>query len=113
MWKVFEWLFRAWDSSNKVAEKGMRSEKVNDAVFEIKKETLNEAEGIKISKKRNRLADEFFGDLQGHPELSVIDKVNFECVGMDEEDRLILIKILTDRLNEDPVYIRKKAKLKQ
>lgn len=110
MWQTLLALFKAWNSTNAVIEKGMGSEKVNDAKFEIKKETLTEAQVKKIADKRNRLADEMFGDLEPHPELGIADKVNYEAKELDAEERLLLIKILTDRLNASPKYNRLKNK---
>jgi hypothetical protein len=115
MWKVFEWLFRAWDSANKVAEKGLPDAELQKKQFEIKKETLTEAQVKKIADKRNRLADEMFGDLQRHPEISIQDKVLYEARQLDTEEKILLIKILTDRLNSDKTYLRiknKKSKFK-
>lgn len=115
MWKLFEWLFRAWDSANKVAEKALPDAELQKKEFEIKKPTLTEAQVKKIADKRNRLADEMFGDLRRHPELSIEDKVNYEATELDAEEKVLLIKILTDRLNSDDVYLRiknKKSKFK-
>ena len=110
MLKVFEWLFRAWNSANEVAEKALPSEKIQEEKFEIRKPTLTEAEVKKIADKRNRLADEMFGDLVGHPELSVEDKVRFEATELNKDEQDLLIKILTDRLNTNEHYLRKKNK---
>lgn len=110
MLKVFEWLFRAWNSANEVAEKALPSEKIQEEKFEIRKPTLTEAEVKKIADKRNRLADEMFGDLVGHPELSVADKVRFEATELNKDEQDLLIKILTDRLNTNEHYLRKKNK---
>lgn len=110
MWKVFEWLFRAWDSANKVAEKALPDAELQKKQFEIKKPTLTEAQVKKIADKRNKLADEMFGDLVGHPELSVTDKVFYECQKLSDEEKYLLIKILNDRLNASPKYNRLKNK---
>ena len=54
----------------------------------------------------NRLADEFFGDLKNHTELTVEDKVNFECADLEATQKALLIKILNDRILE---YRKKNA----
>lgn len=78
--------------------------------FEIRKPTMTEAEVKKIADKRNRLADEMFGDLVHHPEINIADKVNFEATELDEDERKLLIKILTDRLEADHRYQKAKHK---
>jgi hypothetical protein len=110
MWKLFQALFEFLTSANKVADKAMGSEKVNDGRFEISKPTLTEAQVKKIADKRNRLADEMFGDLRRHPELSIIDKVSFEAKELSVDEQILLIRILEDRLNADETYNRIKNK---
>jgi len=110
MLELFKLIFGFLIGVNKVAEKALPSEKIQEERFDITKETLSEAQVKKIADKRNRLADEMFGDLVGHPELSVSDKVYYEAKELDEAEKQLLIKILTDRLNASPRYIRLKNK---
>ena len=115
---MFEWLtalFNAITGVSKAVEKGMPNDKIQEAKFDITKEALSEKQIKKIADERNRLADEMFGDLVGHPELSVADKVNYEATKLSDGEKLILIEILTDRLNASPNYNRiknKKSKFK-
>jgi len=110
MWQAILAAFKVWIGINDVIEKALPSEKIQEAKFEVKKPTLTEKQVKEIADKRNRLADEMFGDLVGHPELSVSDKVFFEATELDENERLLLVKILEDRLNASPKYIRLKNK---
>lgn len=103
-------LFEAWTSANRVAEKALPNENIQNGKFEINKQALTEAQIRKVADKRNQLADEMFGDLVGHPELNISDKVNYEATKLDEKEKLLLIKILTDRLNASPKYNRLKNK---
>lgn len=110
---MFGWLtalLNAITGVSKAVEKGLPNEKIQEAKFGIAKQTLTEAQVKKIADKRNRLADEMFGDLVGHPELSVADKVNYEATELDSQEKLLLIKILEDRLNASPKYDRLKNK---
>jgi ABC-type molybdate transport system ATPase subunit len=110
MWEAIKAFFLAWSSTNKVVEKALPSEKIQEGKFEIAKGSLTEAEVKKIADKRNAMIDEMFGDLRHHPELSVADKVNYECSQLPQSERDLIIKILTDRLNSDSIYIRSKNK---
>jgi hypothetical protein len=110
MLEVIKLIFRFLIGTNKVVEKALPSEKIQEAKFEVTKPTLTESQVKKIADKRNRLADEMFGDLEGHPELSVADKVYYEAKELDETEKQLLIKILTDRLNASPKYNRLKNK---
>ena len=103
-------LFEAWTSANRVAEKAFPNENIQNGKFEINKQALTEAQIRKVADKRNKLADEMFGDLVGHPELNVTDKVFYECQKLSDEEKYLLIKILTDRLNASPKYNRLKNK---
>ena len=115
---MFEWLtalFNAITGVSKAVEKGLPNDELKQKKFELEEETLRVVEIQKIANKHNRLADEMFGDLRKHPKLNISDKVNFEAAIMDEKERDVLIKILTDRLNADPIYNRiknKKSKFK-
>jgi hypothetical protein len=86
------------------------SDKLREDRFEVMKETLIESQVKKIADKRNKLADEMFGDLVVHPELSVEDKVNFEASELNEGEKELLIEILKARLNNSPKYNRIKKK---
>lgn len=110
MWEAILAAFKVWIGINKVVEKALPSEKIQEDKFEITKETLTEKQIKKIADERNRLADEIFGDLRRHPELSVWDKVNFECKQLDSEEKILLQNILIQRLNADPIYNRLKNK---
>jgi hypothetical protein len=81
--------------STKVAD----SKRIQEEKFSVIK--------IKYTADRlNRLADEFFGDLKNHTELTVEDKVNFECADLEATQKALLIKILNDRILE---YRKKNA----
>ncbi len=110
MWQAILAAFKVWIGINKVVEKALPSQKIQEEKFEITKETLTEKQIKKIADERNKLADEMFGDLVGHPELSVADKVNYEATKLSDGEKLILIEILTDRLNASPKYNRLKNK---
>lgn len=108
-------LFKAISAMFTFGTRVAPSDKLREDRFEVVKETLTEAQVKKIADKRNRLADEMFGDLRRHPELSIEDKVNYEATELDSEEKKLLIKILSDRLNSDEVYLRiknKKSKFK-
>lgn len=102
--------FKVWIGINKVVEKALPSEKIQEDKFEITKETLTEKQIKKIADERNKLADEMFGDLEGHPELNVADKVYFEATQLSNIDKILLIEILESRLNASPKYNRLKNK---
>jgi hypothetical protein len=96
MWKIFEWLFRAWDSANKVAEKGLPSEKVNDAKFEIAKEKLS-------VKERRVVYNGIVTYLQMHPKEDIDLYVEIVCDSWSEDDKaevkLALHKRFENRLH--------------
>lgn len=93
-------LFEAIKAAFVFGTKVTPSEKIQEGKFNIEKPTLTEAQIKRIADERNKLIDEFFGDLKNHPELSITDKVNFELFGEPEQVREMIIKILTDRINE-------------
>jgi len=110
MWEAIALFFKALAGGFSLGEKLAPSEKMQEGRFEIMKENLTEAQVKKIADKRNRLADEMFGDLRRHPELSIADKVNYEATELDAEEKVLLIRILEDRLNADKEYNRIKNK---
>lgn len=113
MWgwlKAIQAFFGFGTAVTNAVTKGMDSEKVKEEKFEIEKPKLITKADADQAEVRNRIADEMFHDLEGHPELSVSDKVNFELKEWSEDDKTLLIKILTDRLNDSPKYQRKKNK---
>ena len=117
MWivELLKSIFNFGTSVNKVVEKSLPNDELMQKKFEVTKPILTEQQVKKIADERNKLADEMFGDLEGHPELSVADKVNYEAVKLDEKEKLLLIEILEDRLNASPKYNRikyKKSKFK-
>lgn len=105
-------LFEAITAIFSFSQKAIPSDELREGRFEVTKPTLTEAQVKKIADKRNKLADEMFGDLRRHPELSVEDKVNYEATELDSEEKKLLIKILTDRLNSDRVYLKTKQNKK-
>lgn len=110
MWQWLKALFEAWNSANKVAEKALPSEKIQEEKFEISKQTLEVETAQKRMNKLNKIADEMFGDLRRHPEISISDKVRYEGGSLSFEEQDLLIKILTDRLNADKIYLKLKNK---
>ena len=103
-------LFNAIFGLSKAVEKGLPSDKIQEGKFEVTKPTLTEKQIKKIADERNRLADEMFGDLVGHPELNVADKVYFEATQLSNIDKILLIEILENRLNASQKYNRLKNK---
>lgn len=102
--------FKFGESTNKVIEKTLPSAKIQEAKFEIEKDKLITKKDAIQAEVRNKIADEMFHDLVRHPELSVADKVNFELKEWSDDERGLLIKIITDRLDASEIYQRKKAK---
>lgn len=92
MWKVFEWLFRAWDSANKVAVKALPNEKIQEAHFEIKKPTLEISERIR---RQNKI----FNKIKNVPDADVRSFV-LEFTDSNEEDAEIMVKNITVRIAE-------------
>lgn len=84
-------LFNAIFGVSKAVEKGMPNEKIQEEKFEIKKVVYK-------STVINKMTDEFFGDLKNHVELKVEDKVNLECPDMNDIQKLLMIKILDERI---------------
>ena len=52
-----------------------------------------------------------FGDLEGHPEISIDNKVKFECPELTTDEQATLVSILTQRLNASPRYNRLRDKM--
>ena len=90
---------KVWAGINSIINKAQPSEKIQESRFEIEKPTLTEAQIKRIADQRNKLLDEMFGDLKDH-DLSIADKVNFECSQLPQSERDAMIKILTDRVSE-------------
>lgn len=108
--KIIEGILAVWNSANRVAEKALPSEKIQEGKFEIEKETLEVKQDAKQAEARNKIIDEMFHDLKRHMELSVEDKVNFELRGWSEEEKRLAIKIISERRDK---YQEKKNKPKK
>lgn len=92
MWKLFEWLFRAWDSANKVAEKALPDAELQKKQFEIKKPTLEVNERIK---RQNKI----FNKIKNVPDADIRSFV-LEWTDLNEEDTETMVKNITVRIAE-------------
>ena len=113
MWQIIDMIksFLGFGTSvSNAVEKSLPTDKMQEDKFEIQKPTLTESQVKKIADKRNKLADEMYGDLVHHPEISIENKVNFECSELNPEERELLISILTERLMANTIYAKKKNK---
>lgn len=107
MWQILEAIkafFKFGESVNKVVEKSLPSEKIQEEKFELKKPRL-------AGKEITKLFDKRFHDLRHHPELDIRENVRLICGVLNDEDEELLVSQLTARLNADEIY--NKAKLKK
>ena len=92
---MFEWLtalFNAIAGVSKAVEKGMPSDKIQEAKFEVKKPTLEITERIK---RQNKI----FNKIKNVPDADVRNFV-LEFTDLNEEDTDIMVKNITVRIAE-------------
>ena len=92
MLKVIKLIFRFLIGTNKVVEKALPSEKIQEAKFEVKKPTLE------IS-KRIRRQQKIFNKIKNVPDADVKSFVK-EFTDMSEEDTEIMVRNVSDRLKD-------------
>jgi hypothetical protein len=92
MWQAILAAFKVWIGINKVVEKALPSEKIQEAKFEVKKPTLEIGERIK---RQNKI----FNKIKNVPDADVKSFV-LEFTDMNEEDTEIMVKNITVRIAE-------------
>lgn len=80
MWETIKAFFLAWSSTNKVIEKTLPSEKIQESKFEIKRERLEANERIVIYRRIST-------HIQMHPKEDIDAYVDVACSDMNIEDR--------------------------
>lgn len=93
MWKAIETFFLAWFSANKVAEKALPAEKIQEAKFEQAKPRLEQKEKEKILKNA-------FNYLKKREDLDVKIYVQYTLDHLPEDDQSELIILLTSQVRE-------------
>ena len=92
MWQAILAAFKVWVGINKVVEKALPSEKIQEAKFEVKKPTLEIRERIK---RQNKI----FNKIKNVPDADVESFVR-EFTDMNEEDTRIMVRNVSDRLKD-------------
>ena len=92
MLEVIKLIFRFLIGTNKVVEKALPSEKIQEAKFEVKKPTLEIHERIK---RQNKI----FNRIKNVPDADVESFVR-EFTDMNEEDTRIMVRNVSDRLKD-------------
>ena len=92
MWQAILAAFKVWIGINKVVEKALPSEKIQEAKFEVKKPTLEIHERIK---RQNKI----FNKIKNVPDADVKSFVK-EFTDMSEEDTEIMVRNVSDRLKD-------------
>ncbi len=92
MWQAILAAFKVWIGINKVVEKALPSEKIQEAKFEVKKPTLEITERIK---RQNKI----FNKIKNVPDADVRNFV-LEFTDLNEEDTDIMVKNITVRIAE-------------
>ena len=92
MLEVIKLIFRFLIGTNKVVEKALPSEKIQEAKFEVKKPTLEIHERIK---RQNKI----FNKIKNVPDADVRSFV-LEFTDSNEEDTEIMVKNITVRIAE-------------
>lgn len=92
MWQAILAAFKVWIGINKVVEKALPSEKIQEAKFEVKKPTLEIDERIK---RQNKI----FNKIKNVPDADVRSFV-LEFTDTNEEDTDIMVKNITVRIAE-------------
>lgn len=92
MLEVIKLIFRFLIGTNKVVEKALPSEKIQEAKFEVKKPTLEIRERIK---RQNKI----FNRIKNVPDADVESFVR-EFTDLNEEDTEIMVRNISDRLKD-------------
>ena len=92
MLEVIKLIFRFLIGTNKVVEKALPSEKIQEAKFEVKKPTLEIRERIK---RQNKI----FNKIKNVPDADVRSFV-LEFTDLNEEDTEIMVRNISDRLKD-------------
>ena len=92
MWQAILAAFKVWIGINKVVEKALPSEKIQEAKFELKKPTLEIHERIRRQQK-------IFNKIKNVPDADVKSFVE-EFTDMSEEDTEIMVRNVSDRLKD-------------
>ncbi len=92
MWQAILAAFKVWIGINKVVEKALPSEKIQEAKFEVKKPTLEISERIK---RQNKI----FNKIKNIPDADVRNFV-LEFTDLTEKDTEIMVENITARIAE-------------
>ena len=92
MWELITALFNAITGVSKAVEKGLPSDKIQEAKFEVKKPTLEISERIKQQKR-------IFNKIKNVPDADIRSFV-LEFTDSNEEDTEIMVKNITVRIAE-------------
>ena len=92
MWQAILAAFKVWIGINKVVEKALPSEKIQEAKFEVTKPTLEISERIK---RQNKI----FNKIKNVPDADIRNFV-LEFTDLNEEDTDIMVKNITVRIEE-------------
>ena len=92
MWQAILAALKVWIGINKVVEKALPSEKIQEAKFEVKKPTLEIHERIRRQQK-------IFNKIKNVPDADVKSFVE-EFTDMSEEDTEIMVRNVSDRLKD-------------
>ena len=92
MWQAILAALKVWIGINKVVEKALPSEKIQEAKFEVKKPTLEISERIRRQQK-------IFNKIKNVPDADVKSFVE-EFTDMNEEDTRIMVRNVSDRLKD-------------
>ena len=92
MWELITALFNAITGVSKAVEKGLPSDKIQEAKFEVKKPTLEISERIKQQNK-------IFNKIKNVPDADIRSFV-LEFTDSNEEDTEIMVKNITVRIAE-------------
>lgn len=93
MWEAIKAFFLAWTSANRVAEKALPSEKIQEAKFEQAKPRLEAKEKEKILKNA-------FKYLKNREDLDVSIYVKYTLDHLPEDDQNELIILLNSQVKE-------------
>lgn len=93
MWEAIKAIFLAWTSANRVAEKALPSEKIQEAKFEQAKKRLEFKEKEKILKAA-------FKFLKNREDLDINTYVDYSLDGLEEDDRKEITILLTSQIRE-------------
>lgn len=93
MWEAIKAFFLAWTSANRVAEKALPSEKIQEAKFEQAKPRLEFKEKQKILKQS-------FNYLKAKTNVDIETYVKYTLDHLPEDDQTELIYLLSSQVKE-------------